>query len=170
MVRCLLEHTIENDLHNRNQSAYRPYHSTETALVLVKNNALDQRQGVKLILLDMSAFNIGNHDILITRLEKRIGVTDSAIAWICSYSYDRTQLVKIPGGASNSTKIVFGVPQGSALGPLLFTIYTAPIGSIIRLLHLNCHLYADDTQLYIKFKTTDENDRLIIAQKQSRSS
>ena len=100
---CLLEHATTDDLLDRNQSAYRPYRSTETALVLVQNDilhALDRRQGVTLVLLDMSAaFDTVDHDILITRLEKRIEVTCSVIAYIRSYLTDRTQSVKIPGGA-----------------------------------------------------------------------
>ena len=101
-----------------------------------------------------------DHDILITRLQKRIGVTGSTIALIHSYLSYRKQSLKIPGGASGDTKIAFGVPQGSSLGPLLFTIYTVTIGNIISLHHLNYHLYADDTQLHIKFDINDENDRL----------
>ena len=107
-----------------------------------------------------AALDIVDHDIMITRLEKLISVIGSAISWIHSYLSDWTQSVKIPGGASDGTKISFGVPQCSALGPLLFTIYMAPISDIIKLHHLNYRLYADDTQLYFKFNITDGNDRL----------
>ena len=79
-------YSTTNDLLDRNQSAYRPHHSTETALVLVQNDilkALDRRHGVILILLDMSAaFDTVDHDVLVTRLEQRYGVTGCAIAWI----------------------------------------------------------------------------------------
>ena len=130
VARCLLDHVTANDLLDRNQSAYRPHHSTETALVLVQNDilkALDRRHGVILILLDMSAaFDTVDHDVLVTRLVQRFGVTGCAIAWIKSYLADRSQSVNINGGVSNDTPLAFGVPQGSALGPILFSIYTTP--------------------------------------------
>ena len=72
-ARSLLKYATENDQLDRSQSAYKPYHSTETALMLVQNDLLhasDRLQGVMLVLLDMSAaFDIVDHDILITRLE-----------------------------------------------------------------------------------------------------
>ena len=164
VARCLLDHATTNDLLDRNQSAYRPHHSTETALVLVQNDilkALDQRHGVILILLDMSAaFDTVDHDVLVTRLEQRFGVTGCAIAWIKSYLSDRSQSVKIHGSVSDDTPLVFGVPQGSALGPILFTMYTTPIGDIIRRHQLNFHLYADDTQLYVNFELSDDDNKL----------
>ena len=116
-ARCLLDHATANDLLDRNQSAYRPHNSTETALVLVQNDilkALDRRHGV--ILLDMSAaFDTVYHDVLVTRLIQRFGVTGCAIAWIKSHLADRSQSVNINGCVSNDTPLAFGVPQGSAL-------------------------------------------------------
>ena len=76
------------------------------------------------------------------------------------YSSDRSQSVNVPGGASSKSSVACGVPQGSMLGPLLFSMYTAPIGDIIRRRNLSLYLYADDTQLHIKFEATDETNRL----------
>ena len=68
---------------------------------------------------------------------------------------DRTQSVVINKESSDAFTLLFGVPQGSVLGPILFSVYTSPLGNIIRKHGLSYHLYADDTQLYIAFRPTD---------------
>ena len=161
VARCLLDHMTANNLLERHQSAYKSHHSTESALVLVQNDilgALDRRFGVILVLLDMSAaFDTVNHEILLNRLEHRYGMAGSVLAWMRSYLTDRSQCVYLQGSASSNSGVACGVPQGSVLGPLLFSAYTAPIGDIIRRHTLGFHLYADDTQLYIKFEMTEIN-------------
>ena len=62
-----------------------------------------------------AAFDTIDHDVLVTRLVQRFGVTGCAIAWIKSYLADRSQAMNINGGVSNDTPLAFGVPQGSAL-------------------------------------------------------
>ena len=150
----LLEHMVTFDLHEPLQSAYRSGHSTETALVRVQNDllrAVDKKQGVILVLLDLSTFDTIDHNILLLRLEERLGVGGVALDWIRSYLSNRTQSVHVNGVSSKSGNLLFGVPQGSVLGPKLFCIYSGPLSNIAHMHGLEVHLYADDTQLYLFF-------------------
>ena len=104
------------------------------------------------MLLDLTAaFDTIDHAILLSRLRHRFGVTGAALDWLRSYLANRKQLVRIGSDNSSSTSVPFGIPQGSVLGPLLFTAYITPLGDLIRKYGLEYQLYADDTQIYISF-------------------
>ena len=106
-----------------------------------------------LVLLDLSAaFDTLEHDIILIRMEESIGLSGTALEWMRSYLCGRSQSVVINDVTSEAQELKYGVPQGSVLGPIIFTIYTSPIGRIARRYNLEIHLYADDTQLYIYFK------------------
>ena len=163
----LNQHLIQNGLHEVLQSAYKQNHSTETALLKVQNDLLmanDTYGGAVLILLDLSAaFDTIDHTILLQRLHE-LGIRDAALDWFRSYLSQRRQSVVINGTRSSYRNLSFGVPQGSVLGPILFTLYTTPLGAIARKYQLNFHLYADDTQLYMAFKPNNaESLPLIIS-------
>ena len=151
-----------NKLHERYQSAYKKFHSCETALLKVKDDilkAVDDKQCVLLILLDLSAaFDTIDHKTLIKILGEKIGLCGTALQWFQSYLSDRIQSVLVDGIESDVLNILFGVPQGSVLGPILFIIYTSPLGDIFRKHGVSYHLYADDTQICISFtcKQIDE--------------
>ena len=154
-LKQLTGHMDINKLHTPSQSAYRPLHSTETALLKIQNDvlvSLDQSKGVILILLDLSAaFDTIDHNILLQRLESRIGITGNALEWCRSYLSDRTQVVYLNGVSSKSSQLLYGVPQGSVAGPFEFTIYTSPLHDIVSKHGLSVHMYADDTQIYTEF-------------------
>ena len=158
----LLTHMANQHLHEPLQSAYKSYHSTETALVRVQNDilrSLDRKNGTVLVLLDLSAaFDTIDHNTLFDLLEHRLCITGSALHWFKSYLTDRTQSVTIDGVSSRPVVLKYGVPQGSVLGPLLFTIYTLPLGDLLRQHGIAYHLYADDTQLYLTFNARDTDD------------
>ena len=148
-------HMAQHSLYEPMQSAYRKFHGTETALVKVQNDllmALDRRQGAFLVLLDLSsAFDTIDHQLLLERLRNNIGVEGTVLKWMESYLSDRYQSVSIGGVCSSHHQLEYGVPQGSVLGPKLFTVYAAPIAKICNDLSLPAHMYADDSQLYLWF-------------------
>ena len=92
-----------------------------------------------------------DHGILLTRLQQRYGIDGVALRWMRSYLSERTQSVVINRVSSNETTLISGVPQGSVLGPILFSLYVQPIGDIIRKHDLKYHHYADDLQLFCHF-------------------
>jgi hypothetical protein len=110
---------------------------------------MDQKQLTALLLLDFSkAFDSIDHSILLMKLS-RYGFSDVEFQWIQSYLSNRIQRTMINGLISNAANVNCGIPQGSILGPLLFIIYTSDLHYVIK--NCKCHIYADDTQLYISF-------------------
>jgi hypothetical protein len=162
VVNQLNSHMVENDLHTPFQSAYRQYHSTETALLRVYNdilNAIDHKNCVMLVLLDLSAaFDTVEHSVLFQRLEEDLGVTGDVLQWFKSYFCDRYQSVQINGTSSKKHPLDTGMPQGSVIGPFGFPPYTSPLSIICRQYGIQYHLYADDTQLYIMFSPPDNGE------------
>ena len=151
----LTEHMDLNNLADTYQSAYRPLHSTESALIKVKNDimfSLDANKCVLLVLLDLSAaFDTIDHNILISRLSQRICVKGPALSWFRSYLADWSTQVDIAGHLSEPIISQFGLPQGSVVGPVAYTVYTLPVGDIANHHNVSHHVYADDTQLYVSF-------------------
>jgi len=144
---------------NSLQSAYRPHHSTETALLFSLDNiyqSADNSQPTLLVSLDLSAaFDTIDHSTLLSRLETSFGVSGSALSWLSTYLSNRTQTVRIGQSSSSINNLVSGVPQGSVLGPVLFSIYISPIGQIVSGLGISHQQYADDTQLYISLSKSN---------------
>ena len=157
-IKQYVDYLTENELYARSQSAYRQYHSTETALLRVCDDilrSLDEPHGeVILVLLDLSAaFDTIDHALLLQRLHQRYGIEGKVLQWFESYLHQREQSVLINSSTSDPLTMEWGIPQGSIGGPILFVSYTAPVEDIIHAHGLSCIIYADDTQLYISMKS-----------------
>ena len=151
-----------NCMSNVLQSAYKQFHSTETALLKVHNVTLNMDKGkvTVLTLLDLSAaLDSTDHDILTKRLSIWYGISGTAPSWFSSYLTDRYQRVKIANCFSTALPTSCDVPRGYVLGQLLFTLYTTPLSSVIQTHNLDHHLYAEDThtQIYLSLVTPDTN-------------
>ena len=151
VLKQLQQHLCDNGLMDMYQSAYRKDHSTETAVLSVLDSlqmTSDERCISVLALLDLSAaFDTLDHSILLRRLEISFGLHGTVLLWFKSYVEGRFQCVSIDGVASSPCPLVYGVPQGSVLGPVLFTLYSQPLSGVISSHGCQYHKYADDTEL-----------------------
>ena len=116
-----------HNLHNTFQSAYCPGYSTETSLLKAINDlflSLNKGNISVLALLDFySAFDTIDHTILVHRLHTDFGFTDTVLQWFSSYLTDRTHYVSLSNHCSAFSPVHSGVPHGSVLGHILFTMY-----------------------------------------------
>ena len=150
----LSSHLSSYNLMPKLQSAYRKFHSSKTALLYVQNDilaSLDAGHSTALLLLNLSAaFDTIDHSILTHRLQHWFGILSTALNLLSSFLSDRFQTVITPASKSNPVLLEYGILQGNVLGPLLYSLYTTPLHSIIsKYPGLRCHFYAGDTQIYL---------------------
>ena len=111
-------------------------HISEIRILYIQNdilNSIDQSKVVLLVLLDLSAaFDTIYHELLINRLSSRLGLSGCVLDWFRSYLKNRSQRVKLDNVLSDHTLLRYGVPQGSVLCPILFSIYVLPLCYIIK--------------------------------------
>ena len=132
------------------QSGFRKNHSTQTSLhKLLENFYSDIENGkiIGMLALDLrKAFDTVNHKIILDKL-KHYGISGICLNWFCSYLESRTQMACINGSVSDPLIITTGIPQGSILGPLLFTIYMNDVPKCLQ--HCTTNMYADETAMCV---------------------
>ena len=157
----MVDYLKSKNLLDMNQSAYRQHHSTLTALLNITEDiydALEDTEVTLLVLLDYSkAFDTANHKLILAKLQK-FGFHSETLKWLESYLSNRSQQVLTEDKKSTWKYMLNGVPQGSILGPLLFTILISDISHVIK--NGKYHLYADDTQLYYRCKVENISETI----------
>jgi len=163
----LSDHLTSNNLVNPHQSAYCKHHPTETAVLYIHDNLINAIGSDKicLCLLELSAaFDIIEHNVLLTRLSSWFGIHNTALNWSRSYFSCRCFRLKCNNDFSSTHTCLCGIPQGSVLAPLLFVTYTTPLNTLLLSLSLNNHPYAYDTQLwwiFLSFRPLDFHSNII---------
>ena len=158
----LNDYLNSNELYCEVQSGYRKGHSCETLLIKLNDDLIkeaDKNNFVALLLLDLSAaFDAVDHGILLHKLQSLYGIKSHALKWFKSYLANRTFSVSIRKTDSSIEIVLYGVPQGSILGPILFILYTKEVSDIVHKYSMQLKLYADDSTLYMKLNPANTSD------------
>ena len=162
-LKILNKHADQYDLLPTNQSAYRKYHSCESALLRLVNDllaAMEKQEVTALIAIDLSAaFDTVDHDILVDVLQKQYGVSGSVLSWLDSYLRPRGCRVCVNSAVSAPRQLECSVPQGSCLGPWLYLTYAGTLFDVIPS-GLSVYGFADDHTATKRFKPTEENSEI----------
>ena len=137
----LRRHWTSSPSFNRAQTAYRRHNSSETALLRTTDaayRAADRSEAALIVAFDISAaFDTVNHFSLLSHLHNSFSVGGNALPWISSYLSERSQTVHVGSASSTPPRCSCGVPQGSILGPILFTVCTSPVADVADSDHVN---------------------------------
>ena len=130
-INQLVQHADYHDLSPHYQTAYKKNHSCETSLLRLTNDALgamEQQQATIVVVTDLSAaFDMVNHDILLSILDKRFGLQGNILNWAETYLHPRNFKVCIGDAKSGVRQLKQSVPQGSVGGPILFNFYCSGV-------------------------------------------
>ena len=141
-----MKHLTGNNLLPEWQSAYRPYHSTETALL-----------SIFLLLLDLcAAFDTLDHDNLLERLNNYCRVSGKALDWFASFLSEIAQSIQIASWSSTPLLVPFGVPQESVFEGDLFLELVSTLPAATSVTGVTVDQFFDDTQARVSFKPTSD--------------
>lgn len=158
----LYSYVTKYDILNKSQSGFRKKHSTTTALLSLLDDVyklIDDGKFVCMVLLDFrKAFDTVNHKLLLDKLNL-YGIQGASNNWFKDYLYNRFQVVKYNSAISDKCIVQCGVPQGSILGPLLFTLYINDITKVLK----NCliTLFADDANICYAHNSTEAIEHFV---------
>ena len=152
----MLSHMLENKLMSDQQHGFLPRKSTVTQLLEtleIWTDALDRGESLDTIYLDfMKAFDTVPHQRLATKLQK-YGIEGNTLRWIQIFLTGRKQQVIVNGSKSSFKEVLSGIPQGSALGPILFVIF---INDLPEIVSCGIKLFADDAKIYRTVNSTED--------------
>ena len=162
-LKQIMPYLERSNLYAKYNSAYRKFHSTETLLLKINSdilNNMDRQRVTIVVLLDLSAaFDTVDHNKLQDTLKYRFKITGPALDWFMSYLSNRTFRVKVKDCLSENFDLPHGVPQGSCMGPVAFLIYISCLYDISDAHSMSLHGYADDNQLVLSFVPNIENQK-----------
>ena len=151
----LKKHMANYKLNSKHAFGYKEGHSTELLLLKVVDDllsAFDKKKATVLLLLDLSAaFDTVDQNKLLNMLQYDIGMGGIVLKWFESFIKGRTQRVKINESYSDAEPLLYGLAQGSVLGPPLFNIYVRSLYPYIQSLNYEIEGFADDHQLFKSF-------------------
>jgi hypothetical protein len=167
--KSLYSYLVKNNLIHEDQSGFRENHSCHTSLIQLVDNlhcSINENEFSGLIFIDFQkAFDIINHSLLLRKLEI-FQLTPECISLISSFLSDRKQLVMVNNQISQFMPIKYGIPQGSILGPILFSVYVNDLPCFTK---GKCEMFADDTSCHssdpdpckLTYKLQDNIQRII---------